>query len=80
MEAWRFNIDEAASYKYLGDILTNDGKNAKNLESRKNKINATTVTINCIAASDVLKQIETKVLIELHEKVNIAGLLTNAES
>ena len=73
-------IQEATSYKYLGDLITNDGKNAKNLEAWRNKIKGTTVSINSIAANDTLKKIETKVLLELHEKVSIAGLLTNAES
>ena len=42
-------IDETESYKYLGDLITNDGKNAKNLEQRKNKLTAATTTINAIA-------------------------------
>ena len=27
-------IQEATSYKYLGDVITNDGKNSQNLEAR----------------------------------------------
>ena len=74
------SIQESNSYKYLGDILTNDGKNSKNLESRKNKLLASSAQINSIASSDVLRLMETTVLMELHEKVNIPGLLTNSES
>ena len=73
-------IHETTSYKYLGDVISNDGKNGKNLESRKNKTQVTTVTVNSIAASEVLRGIETSVLTELHEKVTIPGLLANAES
>ena len=73
-------IEETTSYKYLGDLLTSDGKNTKNLEMRKNNATATTVSINCFAANEVLKRIETDVLLRLHEKVTISGLLTNAES
>ena len=73
-------IHETTSYKYLGDVISSDGKNGKNLESRKNKTQVTTVTVNSIAASEVLRGIETSVLTELHEKVTIPGLLANAES
>ena len=73
-------IDECTSYKYLGDIISNDGKNTKNIETRKEKINASTVTINTIAESDILCRIETAVLLELHEKVSIPGLIANCES
>ena len=79
-ELGKLIIQEATSYKYLGDLITNDGKNGKNIELRKNKTQATTVTINGIAASEVLRGIESTVLIELHEKITVAGLLTNAES
>ena len=73
-------IEEATSYRYLGDFITNDGKNAKNIEARKTKTQATTININTIASTEVLHKIETTVLLELHEKVTIPGLLANAES
>ena len=73
-------IHKTDAYKYLGDIVTADGKNEKNIENRKNKITAATIGINTIASSDVLRQIETAVILELHEKVNIPALLTNAEA
>ena len=79
-ELGELTIQETTSYKYLGDLISNDGKNGKNLESRKTKTQTTTVTINSIAASEVLRGIETNVLIELHEKITVMGLLTNAES
>ena len=73
-------IKESDKYKYLGDIITSDGKNEQNIEARKNKVTASIVSINTIAASDVLRQIETTVLLELHEKVILSALLTNAEA
>ena len=30
-------IDECTSYKYLGDIISNDGKNTKNIEKGENQ-------------------------------------------
>ena len=73
-------IDETDSYKYLGDLITNDGKNRKNLDLRKNKLTAAITTINAIAETDTLRRIETTVLLELHEKITIPILLNNAES
>ena len=37
-------------------------------------------SISTIASSDVLHRIETPVLLELHDKVNISALLSNSES
>ena len=73
-------ISEGYEYRYLGDIITGDGKNKANIEARKNKVNASTITINTIASGEILNKMETSVLIELREKVNVAGLLTNAEA
>ena len=60
--------------------MTSDGKNAINLEIKKNKMRASTASINSIAASEVLYKIETRVLLNLHEKINVSSLLTNSES
>ena len=73
-------IDETTAYKYLGDVISSDGKNVKNIEARKVKTLATTININSIASTEVLRKIETSVLLELHEKITIPGLLANAES
>ena len=73
-------IENSESYTYLGDVITSDGKNTKNIENRKTKLIAATIHINTIAESEVLQKIESSVLLELHEKINIPKLLTNAES
>ena len=73
-------IEETTTYRYLGDHISNDGKNKKNIEARKTKTLATTININSIASTEVLRKIETSVLLELHDKVTIPGLLANAES
>ena len=52
----------------------------KIIVARKTKVMTSTITINTIASSEVLNRIETPVLLELHERINIAGLLTNSES
>ena len=73
-------IQESSVYKYLGDEISNDGKNKKNINARKNKLTATTVTINTIATNEILNKIETSILLELHEQISIPGFLTNSES
>ena len=48
VETWKIGdmqMLETATYKYLGDI-SNDGKNAKNIEARKNKIDASSLNQN----------------------------------
>ena len=52
----------------------------ENLNARRIKLQASTITINTIAAGEVLNKIETSVLLEMHEKKSISSLLTNAES
>ena len=76
----QMQIEESTSYKYLGDHISNDGKNTKNIEARRIKTQATTININSIASTEILRKIETSVLLELHDKVTIPGLLANAES
>ena len=73
-------IEETDKYKYLGDTITPDGKNTENLQTRKMKIQATTININTIASGETLHRIETSVLLELHDKISIPGLLNNCES
>ena len=82
-EEWKFGeekIQKCVSYKYLGDVITNNGKNKENIAERKRKIVATTISINTIAGTEVLNRIETPVLLDLHEKITIPSLLNNAEA
>ena len=74
------SINETSDYKYLGDVLTSNGKNLANLDSRKKKTQATTTNINAIASTEILRKIEVPVLLRLHETITIAGLITNSES
>ena len=41
-------IDETEEYKYLGDIISYDGKNTKNIKARKDKANAGIQVLNQI--------------------------------
>ena len=63
-------------YKYLGDWITDDGRNHENIEARQRKLQS----INTVASGEVLNRIETAVILDLHEKRIISGFLTNSES
>lgn len=52
----------------------------ENLKSRRQKLQATTATINTIASNEVLNRVEALVLLELHERISIPCLLNNAET
>ena len=83
VETWKIGdmqMLETATYKYLGDIISNDGKNANNIETRKNRINASTVSIKTIAANETLNTVETSVLLDLHDTINLSALINNSEA
>ena len=73
-------IENCNEYKYLGDIISNDGKNKQNINERKRKATATTISINTLASNEILNCIETPILLELHERITIPTLLNNAEA
>ena len=73
-------IQETTQYQYLGDVVSNNGKNIENTKSRGQKVRATTATINSIASNEVINRVESIVLLELHERITIPTLLNNAES
>ena len=73
-------IKNTTSYKYLGDVITSDNKNKQNLLSRENILHAVTRQINTTASSEVMKGIETQVIIDLYEKCILTSFLNNAES
>ena len=82
-EKWQLgdkNIQNTTSYKYLGEMITNNNKNKSNLEAKENKVQAIVRQINTTAASDVMRGIETKVILELFEKCILPSLLNNCES
>ena len=82
-ETWTLGekqICNTTSYKYLGDTITSDGKNKVNIEKRYNTVQFIIREINTIAASDVMREIETKVLLKLYHACIIPSFLNNAES
>ena len=74
------NITNTNSYKYLGDLITNDGKNKSNIENRYNRTQGIIRQINTTAGSDIMRNIETKTILELYDSCVIPSFLNNAES
>ena len=82
-ETWTLGpkqIRNTTSYKYLGDTITNDGKNKVNIEKRFNTVQFIIRQINTTAASDVMKEIESNVILRLYDACIIPSFLNNAES
>ena len=73
-------ITKCHSYRYLGEEISRDGKNKSNLEERFKKIKGSVMAIITCGRSDIMKKIETKVLLKLHETVTIPAYLYNAET
>ena len=73
-------IHHQNTYKYLGDEIERDGKNGKNIQERFKKIKKSTCSIITCGKSDIMKRIEVKTMIKLHESVNNPILLHNCES
>ena len=74
------NITNTTSYKYLGDLITSDGKNKSNIENRFNRTQGIIRQINTTAGSEIMRNIETKTILELYERCVIPSFLNNAES
>ena len=82
-ETWTLGqkqIRNTTSYKYLGDTITNDGKNKINIEKRFNTAQSIVRQINTTAASDVMKAIESSVILKLYDACITPSFLNNAES
>ena len=73
-------IGNCKSYKYLGEIISRDGKSVDNLNEREKKVKCTVQAIMTCGKSDIMKRIETNVLIKLHDSVTIPTLLYGSET
>ena len=82
-EEWELGpkrIKNTTSYKYLGDYITNDGKNKQTIEKRFNQVQGIIRQINTTASSSIMKAIESKVILQLYDSCVIPCFLNNAES
>ena len=73
-------IGNCKQYRYLGKEITRDGKNEQNLKTRFIKVKTAVRAINTCGKSNIMKQVETQVLLTLHETVTVSSLLYNSET
>ena len=76
----KMKIDTCTEYKYLGDWIMRNGGNKKNIEERENKTMAATRRIIGLCRTDIIKKIQMRALLKLHETCTMAGLLSNCET
>lgn len=82
-ESWKLGEDEiqnSETYKYLGDIITRNGINKQNIEERFKKVKNSTREIMSCGSADIMRKIELKACIKLHEAATIPMMLNNCES
>ena len=80
---WKLGEEEIGAcqeYKYLGDIISQDGKNTTNLKERKNKVNVAVRSIVTCCNNGVMKKMATKVAKYLYETEIVTALLYNSET
>ena len=73
-------IKSCESYKYLGVMISRNGKNDENIDLRIKKAKAAVRAINSCAKNGIMKRIEMDYFIKLHEAVTIPTLLYDAET
>ena len=73
-------IESAMSYKYLGDIICRDGKNTENVKKRAEKLVPQATAIIASASNEVMRKVEVRTLLKLHESISIPSVLTNCET
>ena len=73
-------IGNCQNYKYLGEIISRDGKEAENIEEKQEKVIVTVRKILNCAKSDIMKGIGTKVILKLHNAVLIPSFYSASET
>ena len=73
-------IKSCESYKYLGALISRNGKNDENIELRLKKAKAAVRVINSRGKNGIMIKIEMDYIIKLHEAVTIPTLLYDAET
>ena len=76
----KMKIDSCTDYKYLGDWIMRNGSNKKNLEEREGKVMAATRKIISLCGTEVIKNIQMRALLKLHETCTVPMLLSNCET
>ena len=73
-------IETCEDYRYLGDIISRNNSNQRNIEERENRVKVITRKIISLCGNEVISKVEIWARLKLHETTTISSLLTNSES
>ena len=73
-------ITSTEKYTYLGDVITADGGNTANLQSRMERLQGATRRVLADSQIDVLHSMGIKTILNLHEIKTIPAILINCET
>ena len=73
-------IESCEEYRYLGDIITRNNSNQRNIEERENRVKMVTRKVISMCSNEILNRIEMWALMKLHETTTVSSFLTNSES
>ena len=73
-------IENCSTYKYLGEVISRNGKNTENLKERIRKFKGTVIENMTCARNDVMKRIQSSVMLKFHEAVALPTLLYGCET
>ena len=73
-------ISNCQNYKYLGEVISRDGKNGPNIKDKIGKVKAAVIDAVTCARSKIMQRIGTSVSLKHHEAVIIPTLLYGCET
>ena len=73
-------IENCAHYKYLGEIISRNGSNTENLKERMTKFKGTVIENMTCAKNEVMKRIQSSIMLKYHEAVALPTLLYGCET
>ena len=73
-------IENCQNYKYLGEVISRDGKNGANIKERIGKVKAAVIQGMTYARSRIMQKIGTNVTLRFHESNIVPTLLYGCET
>ena len=73
-------IQNCQNYKYLGEVISRDGKNGPNIKDKIGKVKAAVINATTCARSKIMQRIGTKISLMHHEAVIVPTLLYGCET
>ena len=73
-------IERCDVYQYLGEMISRDGRNEKNLRARFDKVKMAVRSIITCRNNAIFQNIATKTILQLHDSQTLSSLLYNSET